>query len=307
MVPIPLITSIPPTMSRLNANGDEIGHAYQQSCIDSWRRAGFEPISVNSINETCSHSIRRIPVSRDASAIVGRALVFLADVLNVASIEAQGRPFALMNADLFVPPTSALAAKVAQLRAGEFIFSRRIDIDQPSKTDGVPFPYGYDFFAGHADDISGLSDSGMVFGIPLVGTTTLPLLMFTQGCRIYQIEPAILHFNHKPVSMALWETFGQRFVAGVQACVEDKIYRSRLEDAIKRPTGRVISDLKYNLWKRLPKNAAAERRRILARVSHANLSFLDEMSLALGAAANRRVVDGLMFQKSYPNVSILSR
>jgi len=293
-------------MSRLNANGDEIGHAYQQSCIDSWRRAGFEPISVNSINETCSHSIRTVPVSRDASAIAGRPLVFLADMLNVASIEVQGRPFALMNADLFMPPTSALAAKVAQLRAGEFIFSRRIDIDQPSKTDGVPYPHGYDFFAGHADDISGLSDAGMVVGIPW-WDHYLPLLMFMQGCRICQIEPAVLHLNHKPVSMALWETLGQRFVAEVQACVEDKIYRSRLEDAIKRRTGRVISDLKYNLWKRLPKNAAGERRRILARVSNANLSFLDEMSLATGLAANTRVVGGLMFQKSYPNVSISSR
>jgi hypothetical protein len=274
-------------MSRLNANGDEIGHAYQQSCIDSWRRAGFEPISVNSINEACSHSIRTIRVNRDASAIAGRALVFLADLLNVASIEVQDRPFALMNADLFMPPTSALAAKVAQLRAGEFIFSRRIDIDQPSKTDGVPYPFGYDFFAGHANDISGLSDAGLVFGMPW-WDHYLPLLMFMQGRRIYQIEPAVLHLNHtERWSWAVWETLGQRFVAEVQACVEDKIYRSRLEDAIKRPTGRVISDQKYNLW---PKNARGERRRILARVSHANLSFLDEMSLATGFAADTRVV-----------------
>ena len=294
-------------MSRLNANGDEIGHEYQQSCIDSWRRAGFEPISVNSINEACSHSIRTIRVSRDASAIAGRPLVFLADLLNVASIEVQGRPFALMNADLFMPPSSALAAKVAQLRAGEFIFSRRIDIDQPSKTYGVPCPLGYDFFAGHADDISGLSDAGLVFGLPW-WDHYLPLLMFMQGCHIYQIEPAVLHLNHtERWSWAVWETLGQRFVAEVQACVENKIYRSRLEDAIKGPTGRVISDLKYNLWKRLPKNAAGERRRILDRVGHANVSFLDEMSLATGLAANTRVVGSLMFEKSYPNLPISSR
>jgi hypothetical protein len=279
-------------MSRLNANGDEIGHAYQQSCIDSWRRAGFEPISVNSINEACSHSVRTIRVSRDASAIAGRALVFLADLLNVASVEVQGRPFALMNADLFMPPTSALAAKVAQLRVGEFIFSRRIDIDQPSKTDGVPYPFGYDFFAGHADDISGLSDAGLIFGHPW-WDHYLPLLMFTQGCRIYQIEPTVLHLNHNHTqrfTWAVWETLGQRFVAELQACANDKIYRSRLKDAIKRPTGRVISDLKYNLWKRLPKNAAGERRRMLARVSHANVSFLDEVSLTTGLAAETRVV-----------------
>jgi hypothetical protein len=77
-----------------------------------------------------------IPVRRDASAITGRAHVFLADLLAVVSTEARGRPFVVMNADLIVPPTSALADRLAQIRPGEFIFSRRIDIDQPVRPTG---------------------------------------------------------------------------------------------------------------------------------------------------------------------------
>ena len=34
MVSIPLITSIPPRISRLDAKGDEIGEAYQLGCIE---------------------------------------------------------------------------------------------------------------------------------------------------------------------------------------------------------------------------------------------------------------------------------
>ena len=280
MVSIPLITSIPPRMSRLDAKGDEIGEVYQLGCIESWQRSGFEPVSVNSKNEAFRQALRIIRVSRDASAITGRPHVFLADLLAVASIEAHGRPFALMNGDLVLTPTADLAARVAQLRPGEFIFSRRIDIDQPDQREGTPYHSGYDFFAGHANDISGLPEAGMVFGAPW-WDQFFPLLMFMQGCRIYQTEPAVLHLNHtERWNWPMWEALGQRFVAEIETCANDITYRSQLENAIKRRTGRLLSDLKYNLWKRLPKNAAGEPSRMLHRVSHVNISFLDQMSLA---------------------------
>jgi hypothetical protein len=279
MISIPLFTSIPTRMSRLDAQGNEIGEAYQLACIESWQRAGFEPVSVNSMNEAFRHTLRMIPVSRDASAITGRPHVFFADLLAVASKEAHGRPFAIMNADLILTPTVARAARVAQLRPGEFIFSRRIDIDQPGQTDGTPYSYGYDFFAGHADDISGLSDTGMVFGAPW-WDHLFPLLMYMRGCCIYQTEPVALHLKHTerwswPVLIAL----GQRFRSEIETRAGDKKYRSRFEDAVKRRrTGRLLSDLTYNLWKRLPKYAAGEPDRILNRVAAANVSFLDEIS-----------------------------
>jgi hypothetical protein len=73
-----------------------------------------------------------VPVSRNASAITGRPHICFADLLAVASREAQGRPFALLNADLVLVSTTDLAARVAQLRPGKLVFSRRLDIDQPS-------------------------------------------------------------------------------------------------------------------------------------------------------------------------------
>jgi hypothetical protein len=277
---IPLITSIAPRIFRRNEKGDEIGEAYQLNCIESWRRAGFQPVSVNPTNEVYSHSVRMIPVSRDASAITGRAHVFLADLLAVVSTEARGRPFVLMNADLVIPSTSALAGRLAQIRPGEFIFSRRIDIDQLGQTDGVAPRWGYDFFAGHADDISELPDAGMVFGAPW-WDYFFPLLMFMQGCRIYQIKPAVLHLNHTGRwNWVAWETLGQRFVAEIEARVSDKRYRLQLENAVKGKNGHLLWDLTYNILKRLPLIAAGERRRMLHRVAVANISFLDEISLA---------------------------
>ena len=274
---IPIITSLPPNLSRLDARGEEIGADYQERCIESWHRAGFEPISVNSTSESYRHSVRMIPVSRDASTVTGRPNVFLADLLAVASNEAAGGPCVLMNADLLIRPGTALAAKVLELRPGEFIFSRRIDIDRPDQTYGMPVLFGYDFFAGHADDISGLPDGGMVFGAPW-WDYYLPLMMFGRGCRIYQTEPAVLHLAHEVKWWEAWEDLGHRFVAETQARVANERFRSRLDDAIKRRSGHLLSHLRYFVWKRLPKNAAFDRRRTLLRVAVASNSFLNEIA-----------------------------
>jgi hypothetical protein len=274
---IPLVTSLPPSLSRVDAKGDEIGAEYQQRCIESWHRTGFEPISVNSATESYSHAVRRITVSRDSSAVTGRPTVFLDDLLAVASTEARGGPVVLMNGDLLIRPGTALASNIRRLRPGEFMFSRRIDIARPDQTNGMPFRLGYDFFAGHADDLSGLSGEGMVFGAPW-WDYYLPLMMFAQGCRIYQSEPAVLHLAHEVQWLEGWEELGYRFLAEIRARVTNESFRSQLDDAVHRRSGHPLSDLKYFVWKRLPRNAALERRRILHRTAAASMSFLNEVA-----------------------------
>ena len=51
MADVPLLTSLPPAIARQDAKGNEIGREYQRRCAESWREAGFLPISVNSAGE----------------------------------------------------------------------------------------------------------------------------------------------------------------------------------------------------------------------------------------------------------------
>jgi hypothetical protein len=223
-----------------------------------------------------------IPVGRDASAVTGRPNVLLADLLAVASKEAKGGAVVLMNADLLIRPGTSLAAVVLELRPGEFIFSRRINIQRPDQANGIPGRFGYDFFAGHAEDIGGCPDGGMVFGAPW-WDHYLPLMMFAQGCGIYQTEPAVLHLEHE-LRLRGWEELGERFVTQTQARVANERFRSQLDDAVKGRTGHLLSDLRYSVWKRLPRNAPLRQRRMLYRVMAASWSFLEE------AAAPRTVL-----------------
>jgi hypothetical protein len=275
---IPLITSLPPNLSRLDPQGEEIGAEYQERCIESWRQAGFEPISVNSAGESYRHPVRMIPVSRDASAVTGHPNVFLADLLAAASNEAKGGPVVVTNADLLIRPGTSLVEAIRELRPREFIFSRRVNIQRPDETNGMPGRFGYDFFAGHADEIAECPDGGMVFGAPW-WDHYLPLMMFAQGCRIYQTEPAVLHLEHE-LRLRGWEELGQRFVTQTQARVANERFRSQLGDAIKGRSGHPLSDLKYSVWKRLPRNAALKQRRMLYRVMTASWSFLEETAAA---------------------------
>src|SRR4051794_17214820 len=217
------------------------------------------------------------PVNRDASPVTGRPNVFLSDLLSAASMEAAGGPVVIMNADLLIRPGTALAAAVREIGPGELIFSRRIDIERPDQTDGMPWLHGYDFFAGHAEDIARLPDGGMVFGAPW-WDHYLPLMMFGQGCRIYQTGPAVLHLAHEVQWWQGWEELGHRFIAEVQASVENERFRSRLDDAIKGRSGNLLSDLRYAFWKRLPKNSEFDRHRMLYRVLEASRSFVNEVA-----------------------------
>src|SRR5690348_3754795 len=142
----PLITSIPPRLSRL-VSGEEIGPSYQRNCVESWKRAGFEPISVNSTAEDQIEGTRTVAVSRDAFALTARPLVYFADLLAVASAEACGGPFALVNADILFPPGSDLVAETMGLQPGQAILGRRADIAQLGQATGTVYPHGYDFFA----------------------------------------------------------------------------------------------------------------------------------------------------------------
>lgn len=84
---IPLVTSIP--IRRSLALGQvqfvEDGHL---SCIESWLNCGFNPISVNCINEAGGFKIPGVEmhlVERDAYEVTGKRLVYLEDMICAAA------------------------------------------------------------------------------------------------------------------------------------------------------------------------------------------------------------------------------
>lgn len=270
---IPLITSIPPRMSRIDANGVEIGPEYQSRCIDSWRTAGFDPVSINSSREPKPDGVRVIEVDRDAACLTGRPHVYFADMLTAGI--ASGTVFAITNADVTMAPH--LGASVAAMRPGEMIFSRRVDIDHMGETTGEPWPVGFDFFAMHAENASWMPNLGMVFGAPW-WDHYLPIMMHALKVRVRQIEPAVYHLKHDDRwDWQTWTVLGHRLFSGIRTERGNLDYLQRMRRAELRRTGRVLSDIKYSVWKRLAANVNDEPKRILQRFSQLNVAFVDEI------------------------------
>lgn len=268
----PLITSIPPRLCRLDANGVDVGDAYQAECIASWERASFEAFSVNSAHEDMRSDLPTVRVHRDASQVTGRPHVFFADLLAAGAEKAVDGRFAIANADLIVKPD--LADAVHRLQPGELLFCRRIDVERVGQTEGSPYYAGFDFFAANVADVTGLRDSQMVFGAPW-WDHYLPLMLHMRGCKLRLLEPSVVHLVHSERwDWNLWAALGQKFLKAISQGATDADYKARLKIARK--------DERPQPWWRLgprpqaTKDPEEEINGILHRVCSMNVLFLDE-------------------------------
>jgi hypothetical protein len=210
-----LLTSIPPALRRTDATGGEIGARYQKQCVDSWVDAGFEPCSVHAAAELGSVSGRLqelgigwATVEGDASGVVGRPLVHLADVVGVG-LESGASVICIVNADVAIEAATDFGARASRLDPGQAWVGRRHDYPPGRPDRSVPFEAGFDFFAIHRHDLAGLDCGDLVFGQPW-WDYALPLLLAARGVHLSQ--PPGAHFTHMTHPIAwrsdLWERFG---------------------------------------------------------------------------------------------------
>jgi hypothetical protein len=273
---IPLFTSIPPSLSRTNAVGEKIGRSYQERCILSWTEAAFEPATINCPSELVASDIRRLTVNRDASDLTGRPHVYFDDVIAAIVSNADG-PFALVNADIITPPSARLAERVAAITPGHFFFSRRLDRTDVDEDQDSPYRHGFDFFAGHTDDLRRLVSTHLVFGAPW-WDHYLPLAMHMRGRRITQLEPQVIHLAHaERWNPVMWDKFGERFVSSM-APIARGSYRWRLRAILHGATGGRRSAIKANLKLSQPSHSERQFNDVLLRISDLNLWFLDRQA-----------------------------
>lgn len=266
MVDALLFTSIPPKITRRNAAGEEIGPSYQADCIASWIEAGFSPATINARSESFSAEppVRRVTVERDASEITGRPHPYFGDLLSAIASETDG-PFALVNADILIPPSAGLSRRVTSLKRGQMIFTRRLDVARVGAS-GKPFFYGYDFFAAHGADAAALAKSQLVFGAPW-WDHFFPLAMHLHGCRLTQLEPTIMHLHH--VERWDWSTYrklGDRFLAEIRPMIADGPYTEHLRRILAGGRG-----------SRLRRRERRDRL-VVDRVSRLNVAVLERLA-----------------------------
>jgi glycosyltransferase involved in cell wall biosynthesis len=190
---VTLYTSLPATLSRA-ANGREIGRVYQKACITSWRRAGFDIISVNAASEieelrSAGFDIAFLEVERSPPSI-GEIL----DAVRRGTSDVAG----IINADcLIIAPGGAITSMIEAARNG-IVIAERMNLDPETLRLTGESCQGFDLFLFGKDHIEGSSfDHEITIGAPW-WDYWFPLSHQQAGGQLYlNSSPVMLHLDHK--------------------------------------------------------------------------------------------------------------
>jgi hypothetical protein len=189
---VKLYTSLPPEVTR-NIASTEVGTAYLAECVRSWRRAGFDVISLNSAQEIevlvgQGYAAEYLPVSRDRPAI---------DDFLTAIRGSQAAVAGIINADvlLLAEPGLLVAARDS---ADGMTLIERINIDPDSLRPIGRSCFGFDAFIFATAPLSRI-DPGeeFLFGHPW-WDYWFPIAYAAAGGRLRTIKaPVLFHLQHQ--------------------------------------------------------------------------------------------------------------
>jgi hypothetical protein len=204
-----LFTSIPPRREELRPLSGAASSRITLA-IDSWKAAGFDPVSVNLCSEIERHGwfpealselgVGLIACGSSTQTDLGPCPIV--DFLRAVQSRVGDAPFCLVNADIVFPPAARpLAAIVGGIRPGEHMLARRTDISVgPNGAERRSvYANGIDLVAACAstiDSVAPLLDPALSFGRPW-WDHYLPLALLAIGSRGRLVDPAwCLHQDH---------------------------------------------------------------------------------------------------------------
>lgn len=186
-MPVPLYTSIPP--SRPGPTGDSSPSDVQKALVETWRQAGFSPVSINTaveherhrgLRETISSlGMQALVVERPATPAaagdLGRLdhLCSLSQFLSAIHGMQPAGVAAIVNADIGMSPGVDAQAVATAAEATGNVIGQRLDVsgspegaERVSETMDVN---GVDFVAFRSESVPGLNGllpAGLRFGMP---------------------------------------------------------------------------------------------------------------------------------------------
>lgn len=288
---VPLITSIPPVFSRRAPDGSEIGREYAQACIRSWRTSGFHPITVNAARErraqiVSEENIPRVEVERDAEDEFGKPLVYLHDLIQAARGATDG-PVAITNADIILDVPSSVFKKIEQLRPGECIVQKRIDIDNMNARTGRRFEAGYDFFVYHTADLANFDGGSFVYGLPW-WDHYLPIKEYLGGLKpIFVERPFVFHLEHENRwSGGERAALALRFIDSIETLAQSREFASadvrqyfdRIRLAREGAHLSLVDQFKTDIRSWTETGRDRNARKAIGRVAKANVAWLDQQA-----------------------------
>lgn len=143
----------------------------QQLAIESWLKAGFEPVSLNCAEE-CEQLVGSFSevefreTLRDGSAEMGKPLIYIDDILAAVAAES-GHISGIVNSDIIFRSAGNLPAELARVTGEGLIYGCRLDISSPADTQGKIYDIGFDFFFLNRELAGKFPSSKLCLGAPM--------------------------------------------------------------------------------------------------------------------------------------------
>ena len=202
-----VFTSIPASVERRDRLGRNIGLVYTQRCIRSWLDAGHRVVSVNTAEECATLTDRFAGVEfhrveRSAVAIVGRPLVYIADLI-AACAAAPEEVVGIVNADLYLDAPKRLDGILSRIDNSTLVYAQRLDVDDvDDPSEAEPYFWGMDCFLFSPSMARDVADEGLVFG-ECWWDYWLPIVLAKRGYRLELAGPPpfIKHLQHGDIGL----------------------------------------------------------------------------------------------------------
>jgi hypothetical protein len=206
---ITIYTSISPTIRRI-VQGEEIGPAYQNACINSWKEAGFRIVSLNCDSEITELTKQGLGVEfvsngrKNERSKIARLLSLIT--------EANDRVAAIVNADCLLIHYGDFIETMSHSARDSIVLFERLNLDPATLRPTGAHCYGFDGFFFDTRFIVDLeaADSWTI-GEPF-WDYWLPLSLICAGARLKMPDaPALIHVNHE--IRWRWGTWGANLTA----------------------------------------------------------------------------------------------
>ncbi|MGH8508566.1 MAG: tetratricopeptide repeat protein, partial [Gammaproteobacteria bacterium] len=236
--------------------GHEIDADYQRLCIRSWLDCGFRVLSINHPDEigglAASHpDISFIPTERDASAISGRRMPYIADLLR-ALIERDGAVAGIINSDLVFEPSAAWRGWLPGAVRDAVVTGQRHDATSLFTGTFRKYYWGFDFFFFDIKTAGDLIETAMPFAMGLAWWDYwLPAAASLKGRHVMTLErPTVAHLIHKePQLDDSWRQLAMSFANFIMS--EAAKYRGVLPPAVSAvlPLCRDLAQMPELRWR----------------------------------------------------------
>ncbi len=188
----------------------------QQQGINSWQKLGFSVVSLNSRQEiellqANYQNVTFYPVEKDASAEVGKSLVYLKDLFNY--LQKRGTKICgLVNSDIRLQGGDDFVDFLYKQGQNAVIFGSRVDVERPELTEGEIYQNGFDFFFFDKELLGLFPESKFCLGLPW-WDLWVPAMAIQKGLTLKYLTTSVAYHCQHEVNykQEFWNSMGVYF------------------------------------------------------------------------------------------------